>query len=70
MLILVDGWDTRNGDPQESFASVYRNSSSSYTVSIPKEIVSFMEQQKKIMNEMVKLCFEDFRRLSLNFEDD
>jgi len=39
----------------------------SYTVSIPKEIVSFMNEQEKIMNEMVKLCFEDFGRVSLNF---
>jgi hypothetical protein len=41
----------------------------SYAVSIPKEIVSFMNEQKKIMDEMVKLCFEDFGRLSLNFEE-
>jgi len=41
----------------------------SYAVSIPKEIVSFMHQQKKIMDEMVKLCFEDFGRLSLNFRE-
>ena len=40
----------------------------SYAVSIPKEIVSFMNEQKKIMDEMVRLCFEDFGRLSLNFE--
>ncbi len=39
----------------------------SYAVSIPKEIVSFMREQEKIMNDMVKLCFEDFGRLSLNF---
>lgn len=39
----------------------------SYAVSIPKEIVSFMQEQEKIMNEMVRLCFEDFGRLSLNF---
>lgn len=39
----------------------------SYAVSIPKEIVSFMNTQKKIMDDMVKLCFEDFNRLSLNF---
>ncbi len=39
----------------------------SYAVSIPKEIVSFMNQQKQIMDEMVKLCFEDMGRLSLNF---
>lgn len=41
----------------------------SYAVSIPKEIVSFMNEQTKIMDEMVKLCFEDFGRLSLNFEE-
>ena len=41
----------------------------SYAVSIPKEIVSFMNEQRKIMDEMVKLCFEDFGRLSLNFKD-
>lgn len=39
----------------------------SYAVSIPKEIVSFMEQQEKIMNDMVRLCFEESGRLSLNF---
>lgn len=39
----------------------------SYAVSIPKEIVSFMNEQKRIMDEMVRLCFEDFGRVSLNF---
>ena len=39
----------------------------SYAVSIPKEIVSFMREQEKAINDMVRLCFEDFDRLSLNF---
>lgn len=39
----------------------------SYAVSIPKEIVSFMNEQEKIMDEMVRLCFEDFGRVSLSF---
>ena len=39
----------------------------SYAVSIPKEIVSFMSEQEKIMDEMVRLCFEDFGKISLNF---
>ncbi len=39
----------------------------SYAVSIPKEIVSFMKEQEKIMNDMVRLCFEDIGKLSLNF---
>jgi len=39
----------------------------SYAVSIPKEIVLFMKEQEKIMNYMVRLCFEDIGKLSLNF---
>lgn len=45
----------------------------SYAVSIPKEIVSFlreMQEQEKKMNDMVRLCFEDFGKLSLNFVDE
>jgi hypothetical protein len=41
----------------------------SYAVSIPKEIVSFMHEQENAMNDMVKLCFEEMGRLSLNFGD-
>ena len=41
----------------------------SYAVSIPKEIVVFMREQEKMMDDMVRLCFEDFGRLSLNFEE-
>jgi len=39
----------------------------SYAISIPKEIVSFMQEQEKIMNNMVKLCLDDIGRLSVNF---
>jgi hypothetical protein len=39
----------------------------SYAVSIPREIVNFMNQQKKVMDDMVRLCFEESDRLSLNF---
>ena len=41
----------------------------SYTVSIPKEIVLFMSEQERIIDNMVKLCFEKMGRLSLNFYD-
>jgi len=41
----------------------------SYAVSIPKEIVLFMREQEKIMNDMVRLCFEDMGKLSLNFAE-
>jgi hypothetical protein len=42
----------------------------SYAVSIPKEIVSFMKEQERIMNDMVRLCFEDMGRLSINFTEE
>lgn len=41
----------------------------SYAVSIPKEIVSFMREQERVMNDMVRLCFEDMGKLSLNFAE-
>ena len=39
----------------------------SYAVSIPREIVDFMNEQENKMKEMVNLCLEDLRRLSLRF---
>jgi NAD-dependent SIR2 family protein deacetylase len=41
----------------------------SYAVSIPKEIVLFMRAQERMMDDMVKLCFEDSGRLSLSFNE-
>lgn len=41
----------------------------SYAVSIPREIVNFMETHEKMMDDMVRLCFEDFGKLSLNFDE-
>ncbi|HLC87387.1 MAG TPA: hypothetical protein VJH65_03890 [Candidatus Nanoarchaeia archaeon] len=53
----------------KEFSVKMRLVGNSYAVSIPKEIVSFMRDQERIMNDMVRLCFEDFGRLSLNFGD-
>ncbi len=39
----------------------------SYAVSIPREIVNFIKEQEKIMNDMVSLCFNDSKRVSLLF---
>jgi len=39
----------------------------SYAVSIPREIVNFMQEQEKIMDDMVRLCFNDAKRISLTF---
>jgi len=42
----------------------------SYAVSIPREIVDFMHEQENMMNNMVKLCFEEAGRISLMFNND
>ena len=39
----------------------------SYAVSIPKEIVNFIKEHEQIMNDMVKLCFEEFGTVRLDF---
>ncbi|MBS3079794.1 hypothetical protein J4218_06745 [Candidatus Pacearchaeota archaeon] len=39
----------------------------SYTVSIPKEIVNFMKEQERMLDDMVRLCFNNSHSLSLNF---
>jgi hypothetical protein len=41
----------------------------SYAVSIPREIVDFMHEQEKMINDMVRLSFDDAKRLSLMFGD-
>ncbi len=52
---------------QKEFNVKMRIVGNSYAVSIPKEIVSFMQEQEKLMNDMVRLCFEESGRLSLTF---
>lgn len=42
----------------------------SHAISIPKEIVNFMQQQEKIMDDMVRLCFEDMHNLRIAFGED
>lgn len=46
----------------------------SHTISIPKEIFDFINETNhsfnRRMNEVVKLCFEDFGKLTLNFVDE
>ena len=52
---------------KKSYKVKLRLVGNSYAVSIPKEIIHFMEEQEKQMKQMVDLCFEDFKRISLNF---
>ena len=40
----------------------------SYTVSIPREIINFINEQNKMMDELVSLSFERMGKLSLIFD--
>lgn len=54
----------------KEFSVKMRMVGNSYAVSIPKEIVSFMNNQANEFSDldnMVRLCFEEMGRLSLNF---
>ena len=58
----------------KTFKVKLRMVGNSHAVSIPKEIVDFFnesrrqfDQEMSEIDNMVKLCFEDFGRLSLNF---
>ena len=52
---------------EKEFSVKMRMVGNSYAVSIPREIVDFMIEQEKIMDDMVKLCFEEAGRISLSF---
>jgi hypothetical protein len=53
---------------QKEYSVKMRMVGNSYAVSIPREIVDFMREQENIMNNMVKLCFEEAGRISLDFD--
>lgn len=52
---------------KKEFSVKMRFVGNSYAVSIPKEIVNFIEEHERIMDKMVKLCFEDFGKLRIDF---
>jgi hypothetical protein len=51
---------------KKNFRVKLRFVGNSYAISIPKQIINFMQEQEKKMKEMVDLCFEDLGRISLN----
>ena len=53
---------------KKTFKVKLRYVGNSYAVSIPREIINFMNEQEKQMNDMVNLCIEDLGKLSLNFK--
>ncbi len=63
-------YDQFNNLKNRTFHVKLRIVGNSYAVSIPKEIIHFMQEQERIMNDMVRLCFEDAKRLSLSFTDE
>lgn len=52
---------------KKNFRVKLRFVGNSYAVSIPREIIDFMNEQDNKMNEMVDLCFEEIGRISLHF---
>ena len=58
----------------KTFSVKLRVVGNSHAISIPKEILDFMqEQQRKMsrhMDNMVRLCFEDFDTLRVRFRDE
>ena len=52
---------------QKEFNVKMRMVGNSYAVSIPREIVDFMQEQEKVMDSMVRLCFEEAGRISMSF---
>jgi hypothetical protein len=52
---------------QKEYEVKMRMVGNSYAVSIPREIVDFMREQERMINDMVRLSFEDAGRLRLLF---
>lgn len=42
----------------------------SHAISIPKEIITFFQQQEMMMDDMVRLCFEGMHKLRVDFGSD
>ncbi len=53
---------------KKNFKVKLRYVGNSYAVSIPKEIINFMNEQEEEMNKVVNLCMEEMGKLSLNFK--
>ncbi|MBP7708259.1 hypothetical protein KA107_01125 [Candidatus Pacearchaeota archaeon] len=52
---------------QKEYEVKMRMVGNSYAVSIPREIVDFMREQENMINDMVKLSFQEAGRISLSF---
>lgn len=70
----VNGFQHYHDLKGKTFSVKLRVVGNSHAVSIPKEIITFINDQhrtmKRQMDDMVRLCFEDFDKLSLRFGDE
>lgn len=66
-------FESFNNLKQKTYNVKLRIVGNSHAISIPKEIIDFINDMNKNMdshmNDMVKLCLEDFGRVSLSFND-
>lgn len=70
----MNGLEHYNNIKGKTFNVKLRVVGNSHAISIPKEIINFMEEQHKLMrremDDMVRLAFEDFDKLTLKFGDE
>jgi len=69
----INSFNHYNNLKSKTYIVKLRMVGNSHAVSIPKEIFDFINENNKMdrkINEMVKLCFEDFGRLSLIFNQE
>lgn len=66
----IANFENYNNIRGKTFQVKLRMVGNSHAISIPKEIVDFMQHQENIMDEMVKLCFEDMHKLRIEFGGD
>lgn len=63
-------FDQYNTIKDKTYQVKLRMVGNSHAISIPKEIITFFQQQEKMMDDMVRLCFEDMHKLSIDFGGD
>ena len=51
------------------FSVKLRMVGNSYTISIPREIIEFEEEMQREINDIIQLCLEEPRKLSIFFEN-
>lgn len=70
----LNSWEHFNNLKGKTFSVKLRMVGNSHAISIPKEIVDFINEQhrevERDMQDMVRLCFEDFRKLSVMFGEE